>query len=268
MKAKVYSLDGQVKKEIELPKVFNESVRDDLIRRAVHALQTHRLQPKGSYPLAGLQTSAEYIGRRRAFRSGATRGISRLPREKLGGGGLGEVKRVPHAKGGRRAHPPKVERIIYEKINKKERKKALASAVAATGKLELVKERGHKVDEKKGLPLIIESGIETVKKSKDALNVLLALGLAKELERASEKKIRAGKGKTRGRKYKRRKGVLVVLSNKEALKAFRNIQGVDAELVENLNVELLAPGGQAGRLTVFSENALKKLDKVCGLNGS
>ena len=40
MKANVYSMEGEVKEEIELPAIFNEEYRPDLIKRAVISAQT------------------------------------------------------------------------------------------------------------------------------------------------------------------------------------------------------------------------------------
>ena len=48
MKANVYSMEGEVKEEIELPAIFNEEYRPDLIKRAVISAQTARVQPWGN----------------------------------------------------------------------------------------------------------------------------------------------------------------------------------------------------------------------------
>ena len=47
--------------------------------------------------------------------------------------------------GGRQAHPPRVEKVIRKEVNKKERRLAIASAIAATAVRELVEKRGHAV---------------------------------------------------------------------------------------------------------------------------
>ena len=47
----------------------------------------------------------------------------------------------------------------------------------------------------------------------------------------------------------------------EALKSARNVPGIDVAVVKNLNAELLAPGTHMGRLTLFTQAALDKLDK-------
>ena len=77
--------------------------------------------------------------------------------------------------------------------------------------------------------------------------------MEKELERISEKTIRAGVGKNRGRPYKKKKGPLFVVSGKcNLLKAAKNVPGVDVCVVKDLNAELLAPGATPGRLTIFT----------------
>ncbi len=259
MKVDVYSVEGKPLKKVDLPSVFKTPYRPDLILRAVTAIQSHRIQPKGVYYLAGKDTSAEYVGRRGDYRAGINRGTSRLPRTKPGGGGLGEVRRVPHAKGGLRAHPPKVEKVIGKKINAKERKLALMSAIAASGDITLVRKR-HKVG-KISLPIIIEDKAEKLKKTKDVEKMLEPLGLADDIKRTKNKKIRAGIGKMRGRKYKKKKSVLIIATSKDLIKAANNIPGVDAVLVKDLNTELLAPGGHAGRLTIWTESAINEASK-------
>ncbi len=265
MKAKVYDLNGNEVKEIDLPRVFSEEIRPDLIRRATLAILSSGYQPKGTFPLAGLQTSAKYVGRRGRYHAMINRGISRLPRIIGPKGYIGEVRRVPQAKGGHRAHPPKVEKIIEEKINKKEKRKATASAIAATAVPELVKKRGHRTEELKSLPIIVTDDLEKLSKTKEVKRVLEKLGLSAELERTSEKKIRAGKGKMRGRKYKKKKGVLIVTgSHAPVHKATRNIPGTDVCPAKELNAYLLAPGGDPGRLTIYTESAITEIGKRFG----
>ena len=79
--------------------------------------------------------------------------------------------------------------------------------------------------------------------------------------RAKEgKRIRAGRGKTRGRKYKKVKGPLLVVGEDQGISlGARNHAGVDVVVVENLNAELLAPGTHPGRLTIYTKSAVEKL---------
>ena len=44
--------------------------------------------------------------------------------------------------------------------------------------------------------------------------------------------------------------------------AARNLAGVDVVTVAGLNAELLAPGTHAGRLTIWSESAIRSLGEV------
>ncbi|MEE9592870.1 MAG: 50S ribosomal protein L4, partial [Thermoplasmata archaeon] len=88
------------------------------------------------------------------------------------------------------------------------------------------------------------------------------LGVDEELGRAATRKIRAGKGTMRGRRYRRPKGPLVVLTRQSVgRRAFGNLPGVEVQDPQALNAEVLAPGGTPGRLTLFSKNALDQLEE-------
>ena len=131
--------------------------------------------------------------------------------------------------------------------------------MAASVVKDYVLKRGHFVED---YPLVLEDGVETLKQTKDVLNLLKKLKLDKELERASKKTEKTGNARRRGRKSKKRKGPLFVVSKKCALiKSASNIPGVDVVEVKSLNAELLAPGCKPGRLTVYTKSAIEKLDK-------
>ena len=247
MRANVYGLNGEVVEEIELPSAFEEEFRPDIIRKAVHAIQSHRRQPYGPNPLAGTNYSAENWG--------PGHGYARVPRWKIGS----RAVKVPQAVGGRKAHPPKVQKKWEEKINRKEMKKALRSALAATVNAEIVRQRNHIFEGE--LPKIVVDDFEGIKRTKEVIDVLRALGVYQDVERAKERKrVRAGKGKMRGRRYKIKKSVLIVTGNdSDVLKAAKNLPGVDVVAARNLNVELLAPGGHAGRLVVYTKSAISYL---------
>jgi large subunit ribosomal protein L4e len=238
-------LKGEVKKKIRLPPAFDEDFRPDLIKKAVLAIQSTRYQPHGAHPYAGIRTSAHSWG--------SGRGVSHVPRIKTGS----RAARVPQARGGREAHPPKVEKVLVEKVNKKEKRKALLSAIAATTKEDLVRARGHRFEAK--LPIVIEEAFEKLERTSDVIAVLQAAGVYPDVERArASRKVRPGRGKIRGRHYKQRKSILIVTKG-EPLRAARNLAGVDAVSVNELNAEHLAPGTHAGRLTVWTAGAVKKL---------
>ncbi|MBI5635959.1 50S ribosomal protein L4, partial [Candidatus Micrarchaeota archaeon] len=149
---------------VKLPIQFNEEYRPDLIQRAFIAQRSLSLQPHGNYLLAGFQNTAKYYGRRAAFRQTINTGRSRLPREKIPKGRSGRVMRVPHAMGGHRAHPPKAIKRLLERINLKEKNKAIRSAIGATTNAELVKARNHAFS--KAVPIIAPSSFEQIKRVK------------------------------------------------------------------------------------------------------
>jgi large subunit ribosomal protein L4e len=182
--------------------------------------------------------------------------MSRVPRLTQGR----NAALAPSVVGGRRAHPPKSEKNWIEKINVKEKKFAKNSAIAATYNKDLVNKRGHKFDKKIELPIIIDDKFEKIKKTKEVINLFKKIGIYEDLIRASYgKHIRAGTGKRRGRKYKIPKSVLIITENMNMLKSSENLIGVDIVNRKNLNIEHLAPGGIAGRLTIFTKSVLKNI---------
>jgi large subunit ribosomal protein L4e len=258
MSLTVHSLAGQEVGKLNNP--VSVPVRPDLIRKAVLVEQSWRIHPYGADPMAGQRSSAHYIGRRGAYHSMMNREISRMMRV-VNQGFLNLTARVvPQAAKGRKAHPPKSWKVWDKKINKKERDLALRSAIAATFDRDYVQGRGHRIDNVKHIPLVVESGVESVKKAKDVIAMLGKLGLEDELSRCSSRKVRSGKGKLRGRKYRTVKGPLIVASeDKGILKAAAGIAGVDAVLAKDLSVEDLAPGTHPGRLTIWSRSVLEAM---------
>jgi len=250
----IYNLEGNTVGKIKLPKVFYVPIRKDIIRRAVLALQTSRLQPKGTDPEAGERTTAESWG--------VGRGVARVPRIK----GSSRAALAPNVVGGRRAHPPRVEKKIKERINKKEKIVAFLSALSATANKDFVRLRGHIVDDINDLPIIVEDDLENIEKSKDLREFFKKIGLWNDVFRAYKNvRVRAGRGKMRGRKYKKPKSVLIVVSKTAPIfKAGRNFPGVEIKDVYSLNVEDLAPGGDPGRLTLFTVSAIRKIEERYG----
>jgi len=247
-KVNIYSIDGSSSEKIDLPKIFSTPFRPDIIRKSFNVLHSNKRQPYGAYPLAGTRHAVASIGK--------GRGMSRVPRLTQGR----NAAFAPCNVGGRRAHPPKVERNWKEKINRKESLIAKNSAIAATANKEIVVKRGHKFNEKLTLPVIIDDKFEKIKKTKDVIEVLDKIGVYEDILRATNgKHIRAGIGKIRGRKYKKPKSILIVSTNDDFQKCSKNLTGVDVVKPSNINIEYLAPGGDAGRLTIFTKSALKEL---------
>ncbi len=259
MQVEIIDLEGKKIGTVKLPVQFQEEERPDLIKRAFLSEASFKFQPKGSFWLAGLQTTAAYYGRRHAWRQTINTGRSRLPREKIPGGRSGQVKRVPHAVKGRRAHPPKPEKIIIERINVKEKNKAIRSALTIAFNDNAVKVRGHE----NAKSIVIDSGFEKLKKVKDAIKTLEKLGYTNDLTRAREgRKKRSGRAKLRKGGYTTPKSVLVIYGKDDGVwKACRNIPGVDVEKVNNLTLDKLAPGGVAGRPCIITANAIEVLTK-------
>jgi large subunit ribosomal protein L4e len=141
--AEIFDLQGKSTGKISLPNVFSTPLRPDVIKRAVLAIQSNRLQPQGRDPMAGKKTTAESRGTGSA--------IARVPRQKGGG----RAAFAPSTVKGRQPHPPRAEKIIVKNIPKKEAKLALISAIAATAEKDVVAARGHKVDGIVGLPFCL-----------------------------------------------------------------------------------------------------------------
>lgn len=244
----VVTLEGSQGPTVTLPLAFSVPVRPDLIRRAVVAAQSHRIQPHGTAPTAGLRHSVEW--------SGKGKGVARTPRlmDSMRGA------QAPNTVGGRPAHPPRVETLWRKKINVKERRGAFAAALAATRDLRTVRARGHRVEDGTHLPVVVEDPIEEVKSSKTASEFLQRLGLLGDVDRARDgTHIRAGRGKRRGRLRREPSSLLVVTSAPGKALGFRNLSGVDVVPIGRLGTEDLAPGGDPGRLTIFSNSALLAL---------
>ena len=110
---------------------------------------------------------------------------------------------------------------------------------------------------------MIDDKIQTVKKTKLIYSILTELGLEDDLIRVKKgKKTRAGKGKRRGRKYKSKKSILIVIKDDFGIiKAARNIPGIDIVKFENLSIANLAPGGLPGRLILWAQSAFNELKK-------
>lgn len=260
MKANILTIEGKKKTAIDLPKCFSAEIREDIVAKVLEAKKTK--QPYAPSPVAGKQHSAsgKIKHRRHVWKTHYGQGISRIPRKIISKKGsrfnwIGAE--VSSTRGGRRAHPPKILSMINTKrINKKELKTALISAISATANEKEMIKRYERLKNKKidNLPLIVEPKLVSLK-TKDLISSLKKI-LGKDLfELALQKKsVRAGKGKLRGRKYKSNAGLLLVTGKDEKLKtnAFEVVE------VKSLGVADLARGG-VGRLTIYTEGAIKEI---------
>ena len=251
MKVPVVNLQNENTGEVTVPKVFSTPVRHDVIKRAVIALQSTRFQPQGRDPMAGKRTTAESRG--------TGHGIARVPRLKGSSRAAFGVSIV----GGHAAFPPLSEKGIVKRINKKEKRLAIRSGIAATAVKELVEKRGHKVQKVEQLPIVVSDELESLEKTRDVKEFLTILELWSDVERADRRTVRAGRGKMRGRKHKKGKGPLIVVGEDNGIGfAARNLPGVEVTDVYGLNAELLAPGAHPGRLVIWTQSAIEQLDEV------
>ena len=246
MKSVVYSLNGERTKEIDLPPIFSPFVREDVIKKCFIIERSNARQPYGT---------SKDAGKRHAVNSwGTGRGVSRIPR--LTGGSKAAF--APQAVGGRRTHPPKVEKVWKRKINKKEKFKAFCSAFAATADINFVSKRGHKFSENLNFPVIVENEFETLERTKDVVESLMALGVYDDVLRSFNGR------KITKRGYRIPKSILILCGeNARILQSARNIIGVDIRTLKELKISDIAPGGVPGRLTIYSENAIKELERWC-----
>ena len=265
----VYDIDVELGKKVSLPESFSSEIRTDLVKLAVASARANRRQAYGSNPhvgkrkpMSGMKHSVEWWGK--------GRGVSRIMRRT----GQRRGAQNPHTLGGRRAHGPKVEKDWSRKLNRNERRLARNSALAATTNIDMVSNRGHRfAEEISSLPIILGDYSENGEKIDiEAFNlnggtrkvnaIFEALGLGDDLRRARDgRKIRAGKATMRGRVHKTPKSVLLVVASKDGLaKAARNLPGVDVVAAKDLSAEHLAPGGDLGRLTVFTKAAVEALN--------
>jgi large subunit ribosomal protein L4e len=247
----------------KLPFQFDEPIRADIIKRAVEVIWSHDRQPYSADPRAGKKSSAKLSRRRREYRGSYGHGISRVPRKIMSRNGT-QMSWVaafaPGTVGGRRAHPPTRQKDWNQKINDKERLKAIRSALAASMDKKVVAAHGYQLPQT--YPFLISNTFEAMDKTGAVHGALSKLGLEAELVRSSRKKIRAGKGKSRGRRYRTAVGPLIVVSGDcKLIKAAKNIAGIDIMDVKRLNALALAPGAVPGRLTLFTANAIDKLAK-------
>jgi large subunit ribosomal protein L4e len=127
--------------------------------------------------------------------------------------------------------------------------------------------RGHRIDRVPEIPLVVSHrSVNLLEKTKLAFKLFKKLAVHHDLLKVKRtKKIRPGKGKMRNRRYKQRKGVLVVYNNRsKMIRAMRNIPGVEFCCVTKLNLLQLAPGGHVGRFILWVSDAFARLDSIFG----
>lgn len=258
----VFSLSGSKSGETTLPVVMTAPMRPDIVQFVHTNMNKNHRQAYAVSPWAGKRATASSWGTGRA--------VARIPR--VGGGGTSRSGQGAYGnmcRGGRMFAPTKTWRRWHRKINVSQKRYAVASALAASAVPALVMARGHKIDDVPEIPLVLEDALESAKKTSAAKDILAAVGALADVEKAADsKKIRAGKGKARNRKYVLRRGPLVIYKTNDGVEqAFRNLPGVELCCVDRLNLLQLAPGGHMGRFCVWSQSALDALNVIYGETG-
>lgn len=250
-KTALLSISGEKVRDITLPSAFDHEYRPDLIRSAVTAMRANRRQPYGPGRMSGMKHAVSTWGK--------GRGVARVQRLTQGR----TAAESPCNVGGRRAHPPRPEKVWTKKMNRKQGRKAKLAALSATARKELVLARGHRVEEEKKLafPIVLSNQFEKISKTRALIDALTAIGVWPDVVRAKKGiHIRAGRGKMRGRRYRKPRSLLIVTGDEAPiLRAGKNLPGVNVVSVAGLNTELLAPGGDPGRLTLFTQSAIQRI---------
>jgi len=246
-------------RSIPIPAVFRAPIRTDIVNFVHDQMRRNKRQAHAVSTKAGEQTSAQSWGTGRA--------VARIPRVRGGGthrsgqGAFGNMCR-----GGRMFAPTKIWRKWHRKINLKQRRYAIVSAIAASGIPSLVMAKGHSIETVPEIPLVLTDKIEDIKKTKEAVALLRKIGAWQDILKVyASKHVRAGKGKMRNRRNVMKRGPVIIYNKDNGIKkAFRNIPGISLLNVDRLNLLRLAPGGHVGRFCIWTESAFKKLDQLYG----
>merc|ERR1711862_1034450 len=255
----VWNAEGKETSQQALPSVFTSPIRSDVVQFVHTNVNKNSRQAYAVSEKAGHQTSAESWGTGRA--------VARIPR--VPGGGThraGQAAFGNICRGGRMFAPTKTWRRWHRRVNLNQKRMAVCSALAASALPSLVMARGHSIDNVPEVPLVISNdAVSGLEKTKAVVALLKAINAYDDVEKSgNSKKLRAGQGKRRNRRFVRHVGPLVVYDESGPLtRAFRNLP-VETCQVSRLNLLRLAPGGHLGRFIIWTEGAFKQLDSVFG----
>ncbi|XP_070536092.1 large ribosomal subunit protein uL4A-like [Ptychodera flava] len=244
---------------VTTPAVFKAPIRPDVVNFVHTNIRKNSRQPYAVSSAAGHQTSAESWGTGRA--------VARIPRVRGGGthrsgqGAFGNMCR-----GGRMFAPTKTWRRWHRRVNVKQKRYAMCSAIAATGIPALVMSKGHRIEETPEVPLVVADKVQDLKRTKEAVTFLRKFKAWTDIQKVyKSKRLRAGKGKMRNRRRVQRLGPCIIYDQDNGLtKAFRNIPGVTLLNVSKLDLLRMAPGGHVGRFCIWTESAFRRLDNLYG----
>ncbi|KAF9821537.1 hypothetical protein SFRURICE_014301 [Spodoptera frugiperda] len=216
---------------LPLPFVFKAPIRPDLVNDVHVSMSKNARQPYSVSKEAGESPDqCRVMGYRTCCRPS-------------GQGAFGNMCR-----GGRMFAPTKPWRRWHRRVNLRQRRAAVAAAVAASGVPALVQARGHIIEKVPELPLVVSDKVQEINKTKQAVIFLRRIKAWSDVLKVyKSQRLRAGKGKMRNRRRVQRKGPLIIYHKDQGLtRAFRNIPGVEMLNVDKLNLLKLAPGGHLG----------------------
>lgn len=172
----VFNQKGEQESTCKLPSVFTAPIRSDIVQFVHTNIAKNSRQAYAVSVKAGHQTSAESWGTGRA--------VARIPR--VSGGGThraGQAAFGNMCRGGRMFAPTKVFRRWHVKVNQNQRRFAVCSALAASALPALVMARGHKIDGIEEVPLVVSENLESIIKTKRAVQLLKAVSAYQDIER-------------------------------------------------------------------------------------
>merc|ERR1740121_2514006 len=255
----IYQFDNPSEKSgtVPMPQALAMPLRPDWVRYVHMNVSKNKRQAYAVGDKVGYMTAAESWGTGRA--------VARIPRAPGGGthragqGAFGNMCR-----GGGMFNPTKIWRRWHRRVNVTQKRHAVVTALSASCLPPLVMARGHRIGEVSELPLVVSDGAESMQKTKQAVELLKKVGCGEELQRVLDsKKVRAGKGKMRNRRYTMRRGPLVIYAEDNGIvRTMRNIPGVETACVTRLNILKLAPGGNFGRFVIWTDGAFDKFNHL------
>lgn len=263
--AKIDILDKAGKKTGDFDFEVKSNLREDIFKKAVFAERSWFKESYGAFERAGKRATISLSKRRKAFRTTYGTGGTRVPKKVMWKRGT-QMRFVgafaPGTVGGRRAHPPKANKIVAKSMNNKEWIKAVVTGLNASLDGSKVLDNGQKVP--KSYPFILNDDIDSLEKTKDVIDCFTKLGLEEEINRTSTRSIRAGKGKMRNRKYVLKRGPLVVCDSSESklLISSRNLLGFDSIISDELLASDFGMSEKPGRIVLFTQKAALKFKEV------
>uniref|UniRef100_A0A0A9X9C7 Large ribosomal subunit protein uL4 n=1 Tax=Lygus hesperus TaxID=30085 RepID=A0A0A9X9C7_LYGHE len=250
----VFDIRGTEVEQVSKPAIFNAPIRRDIVHFVHTNMSKNRRQPYAVSPEAGMQHSAKSWGTGRA--------VARIPRisgsgtSRSGQGAFGNMCRK-----GRRFAPTKIWRKWHRKTSTDQKRYAVVSAVAATAVTSLVTARGHQIATVHNIPLVVDDELQTITKTRNAIEALKAIGAHGDVERCKRsRRIRTGISRLRNRIHSCRRGPLIVYEKDDGIvRAFNNIPGIDLVSVHALNLLQLAPNATLGRFVIWTKSAVNEL---------